>query len=96
MIKNRIPLMAVKHKMSLDNIDQGLIDLIDEKNKNNFIPKLEKKINIQKINPLDLQDIKLKKVNPNPKIKFKSFDNPLSAINLNDIKKGLKNLKPIS
>ena len=49
MIKNRIPLISVKHKMSLDNIDQGLIDLIDEKNKNNFIPKLEKKINIQKL-----------------------------------------------
>lgn len=96
MIKNRIPLMAVKHKMSMDNVDENIIKLIIEENRDKFVPKVENKLNTLKINPFELQEVKLKKIEPNPKIKFKSSTNPLSLINLNDIKKGLKNLKPIS
>jgi hypothetical protein len=96
MIKNRIPLMAVKHKMAMDNIDKKVIESIADENRDKFVPKEENKMNILKINPFELQEIKLKKTETKTKVKFKSSSNPLSLINLNDIKKGLKNLKPIS
>ena len=39
MIKNKVPLEAVKHKMMIENIDSDIIEKVNIDNINNFIPK---------------------------------------------------------
>ena len=59
MIKANVPMMAIKHKMIIDNIDNNIIDKLVDKNKSYFVP------NKIMINKLDLSIITLKKVSIN-------------------------------
>ena len=89
MIKANVPLMAIKHKMELDNVDPDIINKLDNKNKCDFVPK--KTI----INKLDLTSVKLKKVTNQKKKKIEKIEKNIQVPTLNQIKNGLKNLKSI-
>lgn len=87
MKKNRVPIMAIKHKMSLDGIDNDTIENVlsgkNQKKEPNILSEINKRIINLKITP---------KNNEKKKTSPKQINNS-KVPSLDEIKNGLKNLK---